>query len=327
MWLWALVALGLSCASTWPLLAAERRAVTQHSRNASAIHTGSGSALAYLHFPRDTPVAHLLPGWARPPGRRSLYPGACLTLLAALGVYRHGRRQRRWLGYCAAALLLALLLSFGTRLHIGDYTPYEHTAQRYLPGFGQLRSPYRAALFVQVLLAAWAGVGLQALRDLLTDRSRTAAARWLPTVCVLLALFEVTPWHFARVRVPLESLQEPWIPWLARQAPGPVAMFPPNATGQAADFVTTTQYMLQALVHKHPIVNGYSGFFPDESERMIELMRTFPSSASLAALKASHVRYAVVDKRLPAVAELAQRPDAALVPLHSEGPRVLYLVR
>jgi hypothetical protein len=247
--------------------------------------------------------------------------------LAALGVYRYGRQQRRWLGYCAAALPLALLLSFGTRLHIGDLAPYEHTAQRYLPGFGQLRSPYRAALFVQALLAAWAGLGLQAVRDLLTDRARTTVARWLPTACVLLALFEVTPWHFARVRFPSESLQEPWIPWLADQAPGPVAMFPPNATGQAADFVTTTQYMLQALVHKHPIVNGYSGFFPQESERMIELMRTFPSAASLSALRASHVRYAVVDKRLPAVAELAQRPESGLVPVFSEGQRILYLVR
>lgn len=327
LWIAALVALGLMGAGIRPLLAAERRAVSQHTRSASSIHMGSGSALAYLHFPKDTPLARLLPRWTRPPGRRSLYPGALVCMLALAGAYASRRRRQRWLAYSAAALLLALLLSFGTRLHLGGYTPYEHTAQRYLPGFDRLRSPYRAALFVQLLLTAWAGLGLEAIARALSRRSRPRAARLLPAACVLVALFEVTPWHFALERFPREALSEPWIAWLAQQPAGPVAMLPPNATGHAADYSETTVYMLQALRHGHPIVNGYSGFFPPASDRMVRALRTFPSARSLRALHESHIRYAVVARRLDAVRKLEQHPSSGLTLVYDRGPRLVFLVR
>lgn len=325
-WLAGFVALGITAAAITPLAAAERRVVSQHTRSAASIRLGSGSALAYLQFPKDTPPAKLMPRWTRPAGRRSLYPGALVCALAAVGIALDARRNRRWLVYSLAAATLALLLSFGTRLHFGGLSPYTLTAQRYLPGFGQLRSPYRAALLVHLLLTAWAGRGLDTLADRLLSQGRARAARACLALGVSLAVFEVTPWHFHRARFPNEALQAPWIAWLRDAPKGPVAMLPPNASGRAADYVETVVYMLQALEHGHPIVNGYSGFFPPASERMVSVLRTFPSERSLSALRSSQIRYAVVDRTLPAVEQLEQHPRPALERVFDTGPRVIYRI-
>ncbi|HTU60213.1 MAG TPA: hypothetical protein VMF89_17305 [Polyangiales bacterium] len=307
-----------------PLTAAEERAVASFTRSASAIHTGSSSALAYLQFPRDTPLAQLIPAWARPEGRRSLYPGMLLVGLAVVGGFGVGRRERRrLLAYSSAALLVCLFLSFGTRLQLAGISPYQLTAQRYLPGFDHLRSPYRGAVFVQLLLALWAGIGLASL----AARLQPWAARLASAGCVLLALLEVTPWHFTRARFPHEVLHEPWLEWLRAQPEGAVAMVPVNPTWHVRDYVDTTLYMLQGLKHGHPIVNGYSGFFPPASDDMVLALRGFPGAASLEALRKGDVRYVVVDRKLDAVRTLTERPDPRLEPVYEHGPRIVYRVR
>lgn len=323
-----LLGLLIVAAGILPLLAAERRAVATYTRSAASIHTGSGSALAYLQFPRDTPLAKLIPSWSRGSGRRSLYPGAIMCALALLGGVYYGRRERRGLlAYSCTALLVALLLSFGTRLHIAGIAPYELTAQRYLPGFDRLRSPYRGAAFVQLLLALWAGLGLSVLAQHWNARAQRWPARLAPGACVLLALFEVTSWHFERAPFPFAALQEPWIDWLARQPAGAVAMLPPNMSGKTKDYVDTTVYMLQGLQHGHPIVNGYSGFFPPAADRMVDALREFPSTFCMEALRHTHVRYAVVDRRSDATRKLTEHPSPGLVPVFTEGPRAVYLVK
>jgi len=317
--------LGMCCVALGilPLMAAEERAVASYTRSASAIHTGSSSALAYLQFPRDTPLARMIPAWARPEGRRSLYPGALLVALALVGGFRVGRRERRLLAYSSAALLVCLFLSFGTRLHLAGVTPYQLTAQRYLPGFDQLRSPYRGAVFVQLLLALWAGIGLASI----VARLQPWAARLTGAGCVLLALVEVTPWHFRQARFAHEALAEPWLAWLRAQPDGAVAMVPPNPTWHVRDYVDTSLYMLQGLRHGHPIVNGYSGFFPPASDHMVLALREFPGTKSLEALRKGNVHYVVVDRKLDAVRTLTAHPDPRLEPVYENGPRIVYRLR
>jgi hypothetical protein len=144
---------------------------------------------------------------------------------------------------------------------------------------------------------------------------------------VLLALFEVTPWHFAQARFPHEVLAEPWVAWLRAQPRGAVAMVPPNSTWHVRDYAETTLYMLQGLRHGQPIVNGYSGFFPPASDRMVLALREFPEPTSLRALHEAHVRYVVVDRKLNAVRRLTEHPSPRLAPVYTEGPRVVYRVR
>jgi L-lysine 2,3-aminomutase len=53
--------------------------------------------------------------------------------------------------------------------------------------------------------------------------------------------------------------------------------------------------MLQALRHEHALVNGYSGFFPARSDRLVDLLRRFPDVPSVRALRRIQTRYVVVD--------------------------------
>jgi hypothetical protein len=54
--------------------------------------------------------------------------------------------------------------------------------------------------------------------------------------------------------------------------------------------------MLQALQHGHPLVNGYSGFFPRRADRIAVQLAHFPRQGALRMLKRAGVRYAVVDE-------------------------------
>ena len=291
----AVLVVGLGVA---PLLAAERRAVSGYQRSPSAIRSGSASVMAWLQLPRDTPLARLFPGFTRPLHRRTLYPGLVCCGLAVLGMQHLRRRQLWWWRrYTLLAGALGLWLSFGVRLQLGAFRPYI-LAERYFPGFGQLRSPYRAALFVQVFLVVLAGLGLDRLVPL-AARARLALARphaLLPCLCALLVLLEVTPWRGPTARFPHEAMHEPWVAWLATQPAGAVAMVPPSRGSQTHEFVDTVVGMLQSLQHRHPIVNGYSGFFPAIPQGLLRLLEHFPSSESLAELRRYGVRYAVVDR-------------------------------
>jgi hypothetical protein len=303
----ALVGLGLA-----PLVAAERRAVSGHTRSATAIRSGSSSVYAYVQPPRGTPFARVWPAWARPVGRRSLYPGAITCALALLGGWRARQlAPPRFLLYSLALFLLALFLSFGTRWQLAGVTPYALTAERFLPGFGQLRSPYRAALFVQLVLTSLAGLGLQRVVAWAAARRPQLRAA-APALCVMLSLAELSSWGFAVVRFPQESLREPWIDWLAHQPAGAVAMLPVTDGGRASEYVDTTIGMLQALRHGHPIVNGYSGFFPARTDRLMARLRHFPGQGGVSALRALGVKYVVVDERWVGARALAAPPPGML---------------
>lgn len=288
----ATLVLGLAI---WPLMAAERRAVSGYTRSPETVRSGSASVTAYVQLPRHTLLGHAWPKLARAEKRRSLNPGLLIAALAVLGLTQLRRLQlQRVRRYCLLGLGLALWLSLGTRLHLGSFEPYGFV-ERHLPGFGQLRSPYRAALFVQLLATALAGLALDRLQPIAAAR-RWALARLLPGLVAGLALIEVAPWQFKSERVPRAALVEPFIPWLRAQPAGAVAMVPPNAGGRAAEFEGTVVGMLQALRHGHPIVNGYSGFVPELTHQLVLALRKFPKSDAVPELQKVGVRWVVLDK-------------------------------
>lgn len=316
----ALLGLGIM-----PLVAAEQRAVSGYQRSAETIRSGSASVTAYLQLPRDTPLAYLLPSFTRHGHKRALYPGLVMAGLAVLGATQLRRLQlQRLRRFTLVGLVLALWLSFGSRLHLGPFEPYAFV-EKTLPGFGQLRSPYRAALFVQLLLALLAGLGLDRLVTLAVAQ-RLSLARVVPWVAVGLALFEVTPWYEPLTRFPEAALVEPWIPWLRAQPAGPVAMVPPNAGGRAADYEDTVLGMLQALEHGHALVNGYSGFVPFATQRLITHLRRFPSRDSMTALREIGARYVVVDRQWSGAKALGDLKSLGLTRVFHAGRRDVFLL-
>ncbi|HKU42190.1 MAG TPA: hypothetical protein VJR89_28725, partial [Polyangiales bacterium] len=240
------------------------------------------------------------------PGKRSLAPGVIVSALASYGAWTCRRKlRRRFALWLAVSLCSVLLLSFGSRWSIGGVRPYESIVERYWPGFAHVRSPYRFAALVQLFALVFAALGLDALRERLT-----AARASLPLMAAAsLALLEVVPFGAPLAPFPTQALRAPWLEYLKQNPGGALVMIPPALSGKAAAFEPTTVAMLQSLRHGHPLLNGYSGFFPKQADEL-DGLRQFPSAYSRRLLLRLHPRYAVIDKRW-----LATRPHAELTPL------------
>ncbi len=74
-------------------------------------------------------------------------------------------------------------------------------------------------------------------------------------------------------------------------------MYPVADGSSAAAFEPTAGWMVQGLVHGHPLWNGYSGFFPPGHRDQRERLARFPDADSVSELTALGVRFAVADAR------------------------------
>ncbi len=223
--------------------------------------------------------------WAMPrDGGQPLWPGSALLVLALAGVVTHrGRVTFALLGAAVAMFLLSL----GLHLDIGGWSPYSFL-RNHMPGFDRLRSPFRAAAITQSLLVALASYSIAVLWR----------SRWGRTAAVILVAFaalESVHWNQPTRRVPDVAAFD-WVQWLDRAPPGAVAMVPFPPSGRASDYEDTTIAMLAQLEHGHPLVNGYTGFFPDEYKRLRFHMERFPETAdeSMHALDETVARYVVL---------------------------------
>jgi hypothetical protein len=281
----------LLVASAAPFIA-QQRAVDAYTRSAKAIYNGSATALSYTRLLPGALAGQVVPTLARREAKRSLAPGILVVALAiggACSVRAHPRR--RFLIWCGASAALALVLSFGTRWWIGSIKPYELIVERYWPGFSHVRSPYRFAAFVQVFVLVFAVLGLERLRQ-----ARVRPAGILPLVAAIAAFLEVLPAPPKLARFPAEAMQAPFIDFLAKHPGGAVAMLPTAPSGKAPDYEPTVVAMLQSLRHGHPLLNGYSGFFPRKVDMISDAMRQFPTPRTIRLLQRVPVRFAVVDK-------------------------------
>jgi len=76
---------------------------------------------------------------------------------------------------------------------------------------------------------------------------------------------------------------------------GAVAVLPFAPGSGAADFQPTTVAMMASLDHEHPLINGYSGFFPADHGTLRRALANFPDDTSVAALTARDTRYVLAD--------------------------------
>ena len=235
---------------------------------------------------------------------------APIGLIAALTT----RGRRRWGLFATAFGLIAFGLSLGPTYRFAEYlpwglageSPYEWL-QRLVPGFSLIRSPFRFVLFVQ-LAAVWlsietldlldprrwqraaASVDSSGLNDgAVESRPPCAAPCWsrptllfwlwrVPLVAAsLLVTLEVVP--------PKQALHEcrsardlpVWVMWLRDVPPSeePIACLPFPSGYTVRNYLETTEWMYWSTFHHHPLVNGYSGFFPQEFLEIKEGLEQF----------------------------------------------------
>jgi hypothetical protein len=338
-----LLAVLVLLAAAYPLIA-QQRVLSGYSRSSKTIHDGGATARAYTRLPLGAFGGRVMPPLAAQIDKRSLYPGTVLLVCAVIGIWSRpwrandpqpppapaesaSRPRRVWLRlrraladpgsasrfflWCGMSAVLALVLSFGARWSIGSFRPYEAIVEGHWPGFGSVRSPYRFAAFVQVFALVFAGVGLETLYRASWGGRRPRAWRGsLPLAVAAIGCLEALTISAPLERFPAEALGESWVSYLAQHPGGAVAMVPPAPSGKVEAFEPTTVAMLQAFEHGHPLLNGYSGFFPRIADAYIEALGDFPSPRAKRLMMRVPVRYAVVDK-----AWLGPRPAEQLAPL------------
>jgi hypothetical protein len=325
------LALSMALIAAAPLATVQRNALAQRVRSDKSVHRGSAYAQNYAMLPPHSAGAHLEPWFAGHEGSRNLYPGSALLALAIAGAASEWRgKRRRFARLCVGCALLAVLFSFGTRIDLLGLQPYALLEHGW-PGFAQLRSPYRFAAFAHVFVLVLAGFGLERVaRSTPQLRGRPIAPAWCVVLLAALALIEVVPFGAKLARFPREAMGESWVAWLRAHPGGAVAMAPPERSGAARDYEPIA--MLQGLQHGHPIVNGYSGFFPPNAAALANALRRLPDPMSLAYLERLDVRYVVVDRAWLAARQAASHARADGVQaawpreVFSDPARVVYVI-
>ena len=282
-----LLALALTGPMVWPQQ--QILAEAGYSRPLQTIQVNSARVSDYTKFLDDNLWYSQFLGWHSAAGQR-LLPGIALIILAALGLA--GAHQRRVKLYLLTAATLALTLSLGLNLTLGDWQPYS-LLQALFPGYRHLRSPFRFAAMVQLHLALLAGFGLHNLQQWFTRRSLVVAG------ATAIALFEMLTLPVPLQSVPMPQNNVPWQQWLRQQSESPiVVMIPFAASTQVESYEQTVRWMLSARYHQAQMVNGYSGFFPPYHAELRQTLHQFPTVESLNKLNALGVELAIVHHKL-----------------------------
>lgn len=210
------------------------------------------------------------------------------------------RKRRRWVLFIALTGAFAFAFSLGLNLDVFGWKPWQFLTEN-LPGFGQVRSVYRFVWFVQMVIVLLAVEGISGLhaacRKWLSHRfSKTAMACLVILPGAVLAC-EVLPEPTKRGGIPFVDDHSGWIEFVRDNASaGSSVACLPFATGTGVeDYDVTTRWMLYGLRHKIPMINGYSGFFPNSYISMRDWMNEkFPSADALSELIAFDAELVVV---------------------------------
>jgi hypothetical protein len=190
---------------------------------------------------------------------RTLFPGLTVVLLAAIALLTARRsawpaselRPEGWarhVGVYATVLVLALWLSGGP-LVPGPYP----LLLRILPGFDGLRVPARFIVIAALALALLGSAGAAWLFSRLQPRVAWCVAIVLGAVIVLEGFSPLQTIPFRYDQPDRARLND----WIRNGPPGGVLELP--IVGPDTEPFTVL-YQYNTLLHRHPVVNGYSGF-------------------------------------------------------------------
>jgi hypothetical protein len=187
-----------------------------------------------------------------------LFPGVLLLALAGLGVASPSGEPRRdrWRWYLLGASIAGALLALGLNLSLFGWQPF--ALLRELPGFAEVRSVFRCAVFLQMHLVILAALGLAALAQKLDARRATGVV----VATGLLAAAENLSLPAPLVPMPT-SARTAWSAFIASQPEATVVAHVPFPAGRdVEDFAPEAWRMFAQIDHRKPLVNGYSSNFP-----------------------------------------------------------------
>jgi hypothetical protein len=239
------------------------------------------------------------------PESRQFNVGWFRMLLAVVGATSGllwGQR-RRWLLFLLLTGTLAMTFSLGLNLDLFGWRPWQ-TLSENLPGVGQVRNVYRFAWFVQMAIVLLAVEGLAALQVIcqrwFAVSFRKTALAVLVVMPGLLLAGEVWPKAAQRGGVPDVASHSGWTRFIRdnRTVGRPIVCLPFASGNSISDFDMTTRWMCYGLEHGAPMINGYSGFFPQSYLELRNFVNDrFPSTQVVERLAKLDAEYLVVARR------------------------------
>jgi hypothetical protein len=286
----ALLAVALTLPYAMPYLAATREL---GPRPEGEVLQFSAEWRSYL----TAPYQNWLWGWTAwnyTGNERHLLPGLSAIVFAAFGLAWKPRRLP-WI-YLAVAVL-AVVLSLGLNGALYRWL-YDHTF-----AFRGFRAPARFAILACCATSVLAGFGYMTLQRLL---AALPARRFVLTFALVAIAFESGSAPLALAAQPTKI--PPIYRFLQTLRPTVIIEFPFD------DYDPT--YMFWSTYHWHSLINGYSGYTPEDEVETTRLMETFPDEESVARLKELKTRYILIhrafykhDEYVDLMDAITRRPD------------------
>ncbi len=333
----AAVALLITLGLLIPLLLPINRVMREHEfeRSDTLVAQLSITPADYLIAPNTAAVKfHLIATegrWQMSPGWTRTALAVCTILIVLLPGFR---TNAMGVWFLLAVASVAFLLSLGTNLQIGHWNPWK-TLSQYVPGISQVRNVFRFAYFVQLATITISSVGLDCLWNQCRFRLRNRQRwQWISggvlLLLALLTMFEIPPPKIQLVGVPSFFSAE-WKSYVkAHLKNGNGVLLVPYVQGATVrDFDVTTRWMLNTVLDDIPMINGYSGFFPESHFRLQNAIKADPrSDATLGLLYDSNIQFVVLGNHTAAkaVAESDRRFELRAVFEDKKGTQVLELL-
>lgn len=224
----------------------------------------------------SAPSTNQLYGWSYSLGspERHLFPGLVTVGLLVVGLWPPISRT---VVLHLVGLIVALELTFGFNAHV-----YKLLYDWVLP-FRGLRVPARAYVLVLLGVAVIAGVGFSRL--IASLRRVTRAPRVWGAAIPAIVLAMVVAEYFTMPRLRDVDRDVPiWYSWLKQQDDAVIFEWPVTVPWRLYEMVDLS-YMARSTIHWRPMLNGYSGFYPESYLRLLVEMRSFPDTKSLKVLR------------------------------------------
>ena len=223
-------------------------------------------------------------------GEVTVYLGWVTLLLATAGAIVTVRENRaRRSGFFVVLALVAGALALGPspiEVATGSFGSSPYGVLSHIPGLRVFRNPARYTELVSLALAMLAAVACAAAHRRFGTAARVASA---VVTGVLLAEVYV-------VKFPGGPPQPFTVPAIyariAALPPGPVMSLPDYANTPLWFYEADYQYFSTA--HWHPIVNGDAREFPPPFVALKSRLQTFPTAASVAAMRQARIAYVVL---------------------------------
>jgi len=221
----------------------------------------------------SAPSTNRLYGWTERFGapERHLFPGLVAVALVVVGLWPPVDRRR---AIHAVALALAFQLAFGSNGWI-----YDLLYAWVLPYRG-LRVPARADILILLGTAVLAGYGASRLAARLEPRRVAPIA-----MALLLAATAIEYWSKPAVQT-VNQRVSPWYPMLRTMPDAVVFEWPVTVPWRIGNMMDVG-YMYRSTLHWRPLLNGYSGFYPQSYIVLLIRMRSFPDTGSIEYLQRS----------------------------------------